>query len=60
MIGAGLDRAFPAEDCERLAEWLGAQYIGFGAHSQYGLVIGENSYEQVAEAIRSVIETNRV
>ena len=31
-----------------------AEYEPFGAHSHYGLVIGENSYQQVAEAIRGV------
>ena len=60
VIGAGLDRALPAEDCERLAEWLGAEYVGFGAHSLYGLVIGETSYEQVAETVRSFIESQRL
>ncbi len=33
VIGAGLDRWFPADDSERLAEWLGADYVAFGAHS---------------------------
>ena len=51
VIGATLDRFFPAADSERLAEWLGADYISFGAHSHYGLVVGENSYEQVADAV---------
>ena len=43
VIGGGLDRAFPEPDSERLAEWLGADYQPFGAHSHYGLVIGEES-----------------
>lgn len=60
VIGAGLDRFFPAADSERLAEWLGAAYVSFGAHSHYGLVIGENSYEQVADAVRSFIESHRL
>lgn len=60
VIGAGLDRHFPESDSERLAEWLGADYQPFGAHSHYGLVIGENSYEQVAEAIRSFLEARRL
>ena len=54
MIGAGLDRQVPEPDTERLAEWLGAEYEPFGAHSHYGLVVGEKSYQQVAEAIRGV------
>ena len=60
VIGAGLDRAFPAEEGERLAEWLGAEHVVFGAHSHYGLVIGETSYEQVADTVRTFIETNRL
>jgi len=60
VIGAGLDRAFPEADSERLAEWLGAEYQPFGAHSHYGLVTGEESYEQVADAIRGFIETRRL
>ena len=54
VIGAGVDRMFPEPDSERLAEWLGAEYQPFGAHSHYGLVIGEESHEQVADAIRGV------
>ena len=45
----GLDRMFPETDSERLADWLGAEYQPFGAHSHYGLVIGEDSHEQVAD-----------
>ena len=51
---------FPEADSERLADWLGAEYQPFGAHSHYGLVIGERSYEQVAEAIRGFLERNRL
>ncbi|MEX2547886.1 MAG: alpha/beta fold hydrolase [Chloroflexota bacterium] len=60
VIGAGLDRFFPEPDSERLAEWLGADYQPFGAHSHYGLVTGEESYEQVAEAIRAFLESHRL
>jgi hypothetical protein len=60
VIGAGRDRAFPADDSERLAAWLGAEYAGYAAHSHYGLVIGENTYEAVAERIRLFIESNRL
>jgi len=60
VIGGGLDRHFPESDSERLAEWLGADYQPFGAHSHYGLVIGEESYEQVAEAVRSFLEAHRL
>jgi pimeloyl-ACP methyl ester carboxylesterase len=60
VIGAALDRQVPVESSERLAEWLGASFEPFGAHSHYGLVIGENSYQQVAEAIRGFLEVNRL
>jgi hypothetical protein len=45
---------------ERLAEWLGAPYEPFGAHSHYGLVLGEQSYLQVAETLRTFLEANRL
>jgi pimeloyl-ACP methyl ester carboxylesterase len=60
VIGAGLDRAFPESDSERLADWLGADYQPFGAHSHYGLVTGEESFEQVAEAVRTFLESHRL
>ena len=59
VVGAGLDRV-PLADTERLAEWLDAGYEPFGAHSHYGLIVGENSYQQVADAIRSFLEANRL
>jgi pimeloyl-ACP methyl ester carboxylesterase len=60
VIGGGLDRTVDVIDTERLAEWLGAEYEPFGAHSHYGLVVGENSFQQVAEAVRSFLETHRL
>jgi pimeloyl-ACP methyl ester carboxylesterase len=60
VIGAGLDPYVPEEDVERLAEWLDAPYEPFGAHSHYGLVLGEQSYLQVAETLRMFLETNRL
>ena len=45
---------------ERLAEWLDAPFEPFGAHSHYGLVLGEQSYLQVAETLRAFLETNRL
>ena len=32
----------------------------FAAHSHYGLVVGETSYQQVAEAVRGFLEANRL
>ena len=60
VIGGGRDRQFAEHESERLAEWLGAEYMPFGAHSHYGLVVGEQSYEQVADAIRHFLERYRL
>ncbi len=60
VIGAGLDLYVPEPSVEALAEWLGAQYEPFGAHSHYGLVLGEQSYLQVAETVRSFLEAHRL
>jgi pimeloyl-ACP methyl ester carboxylesterase len=60
VIGAGVDRFFPDADSQRLAEWLGAEYQNFDAHSHYGLLIGENSAEQIAETVRIFIESHRL
>ena len=60
VIGAGLDRRLPEPDSERLAEWLDAQYEPFGAHTQFGLVMGEESHVQVADTVRAFLETNRL
>jgi pimeloyl-ACP methyl ester carboxylesterase len=60
VISGGLDTYVPEEEIERLAEWLDAPYEPFGAHSHYGLVLGEQSYLQVAETLRAFLETNRL
>jgi non-heme chloroperoxidase len=60
VIGAGLDRYFPDSDSERLAQWLGADYQVFSAHSHYGLIVGEQSYEPVADAVRMFVESHRL
>ncbi|HXG26377.1 MAG TPA: alpha/beta fold hydrolase [Candidatus Binatia bacterium] len=60
VIGGGLDLSVPLEATERLAEWLGAEYEPFGAHSHYGLILGELGYAQVAEAIRGFLEAHRL
>jgi pimeloyl-ACP methyl ester carboxylesterase len=60
VIGGGIDRQFPEPESERLAEWLGAEYLPFAAHSHYGLVIGEQAHEQVAEAVRGFLESHRL
>jgi pimeloyl-ACP methyl ester carboxylesterase len=60
VIGAGLDRYFPEAESERLADWLSAEYQPYGAHSHYGLVLGEHSHEQVAEAVRGFLEAHRL
>ncbi|MFO1540626.1 MAG: alpha/beta fold hydrolase [Chloroflexota bacterium] len=60
VVGGGLDRLFPEADSERCAEWLGAEYQPFGAHSHYGLVIGEESHLQVADTIRGFLDRHRL
>jgi pimeloyl-ACP methyl ester carboxylesterase len=60
VLGAGLDRQFPESDSARLAEWLGAEYQPFGAHSHYGAVLGEQGFDQVADTIRSFLEHHRL
>jgi pimeloyl-ACP methyl ester carboxylesterase len=60
VVAAGLDRYVTEPDVERLADWLDATYEPFGAHSHFGLVLGEASYLQVAETLRAFLETNRL
>ena len=60
VIGGGLDLQVPEPEVERLAEWLDAPYEPFGAHSHYGLVLGEEGYLQVAETLRAFLEANRL
>jgi pimeloyl-ACP methyl ester carboxylesterase len=60
VIGGGLDRSVALDDTERLAEWLDAEFEPFGAHSHFGLIAGEESHQQVAEAIRAFLETHRL
>ncbi len=60
VIGGGLDRTVPLADSERVAEWMDAQFEPFGAHSHYGLVLGEQSFQQVAETIRGFLELHRL
>ena len=60
VVGAGLDRQVPEPDSQRLASWLEATYEPFGAHSHFGLVVGEESHLQVADAVRAFLETSRL
>ncbi len=60
VIGGGLDQTVPLDATERLAAYLDAPFEPFGAHSHFGLILGEEGYGQVAEAIRSFLEVNRL
>jgi len=60
VVGAGLVGTASATGAERLADWLGGVYEPFGAHSHYGLVIGESSYQQVADGVRAFLESHRL
>jgi pimeloyl-ACP methyl ester carboxylesterase len=60
VIAGGLDRTTSLDDAERLADWLDAEYEPFGAHSHYGLIEGEHSFQQVAETVRAFLEAHRL
>ncbi|HEY4227272.1 MAG TPA: alpha/beta fold hydrolase [Candidatus Limnocylindrales bacterium] len=60
VIAGGLDQVVPVDLAERLATWLGAEFEPFGAHSHYGLILGEEGYTQVADAIRGFLEAHRL
>jgi pimeloyl-ACP methyl ester carboxylesterase len=60
VVGAGLDGTSSASGAERLADWIGGVYEPFGAHSHYGLVIGETSFQQVADGVRMFLESHRL
>lgn len=60
VIGGGLDRVVSLDASERMATWLGAEFEPFGAHSHYGLILGEEAYSQVADSIRSFLEAHRL
>jgi pimeloyl-ACP methyl ester carboxylesterase len=60
VIGSGIDGSQSALASESLADWLGAEHEVFGAHSHYGLVLGEESFRQVAERIRVFLESHRI
>jgi hypothetical protein len=60
VVAGGIDRVVTLEAGERLATWLGAEFEPFGAHSHYGLILGEEGYTQVADAIRGFLEAHRL
>ena len=60
VIGGGIDRVVPVADAERLATWLEAEFEPFGAHSHYGLILGEEGYTQVADSVRGFLEVHRL
>jgi pimeloyl-ACP methyl ester carboxylesterase len=60
VIGGGLDSVVSLDASERLAEWLDADFEPFGAHSHYGLVLGEVGFTQVADSIRGFLEAHRL
>lgn len=60
VIAGGLDRYTSLDDAERLSEWLDSDFEPFGAHSHYGLIQGESSFQQVAEAVRIFLDTHRL
>jgi pimeloyl-ACP methyl ester carboxylesterase len=60
VIAGGLDRVVSLDASEQLANWLNAEFEPFGAHSHYGLILGEYGFTQVADSIRSFLEAHRL
>jgi len=60
VIGGGFDSSVSLEESERLATWLDAEFEPFGAHSHYGLILGEEGFTQVADSIRGFLEAHRL
>ena len=60
VLGGGFDRSVSLEESERLAAWLDAEFEPFGAHSHYGLILGEEGFSQVADSIRGFLEAHRL
>ena len=60
VIAGGLDGFVSLDEAERLADWLGAEFEPFGAHSHFGLIAGEQSHQQVADAIRTFLDAHRL
>lgn len=60
VIVGGLDGVVPLDASERLATWLDAEFEPFGAHSHYGLILGEVGFTQVADSIRGFLEAHRL
>jgi pimeloyl-ACP methyl ester carboxylesterase len=60
VIAGGFDRVVSLESSERLATWLDAEFEPFGAHSHYGLILGEEGYGQVADSVRGFLEAHRL
>jgi len=60
VVAAGFDRSVSLEQSERLASWLDAEFEPFGAHSHYGLILGEEGFGQVADSIRGFLEAHRL
>jgi hypothetical protein len=60
VVAGGFDRSVSLEESERLAAWLDAEFEPFGAHSHYGLILGEEGFGQVADSIRGFLEAHRL
>jgi non-heme chloroperoxidase len=60
VIGSGVDGAASAIAARGLADWLGAEHEQFGAASHYGLVLADEGHRQVADRVRTFLETHRL
>lgn len=60
VIGSGVDGGAAALAAERLAAWLGAEHEQFGAASHFGLLLAEEGHRQVADRVRSFLESHHL
>ena len=59
VIGAGLDDVIHPSDTRRTADLLGASYEYFPSASHFGLVMGEHTWPDVAQAVLGWLEERR-
>lgn len=59
VIGAGLDDVIHPNEARRTADLIGATYEEFPSASHFGLVMGENTWQEVASSIHGWLEEHR-
>jgi pimeloyl-ACP methyl ester carboxylesterase len=59
VIGAGLDDVIHPAEARRTADLLGADYEYFPSASHFGLVMGEDTWPDVAQSVLGWLEERR-